>query len=106
LLRVQYANLTTPPDWFRRDFGKPNETISTHSQWAGKLLRAWSRPLTGPAAAPAAGGPGTVFLLQSSIVDDAGDAAFAHEQVGVRAAADAAARCAAARASCGGSPNR
>jgi hypothetical protein len=34
-----YANLTNPPDWFERDFGKPNETFSTDSTWHGKVSR-------------------------------------------------------------------
>jgi len=71
----RYANLTNPPDWFRHDFGKPEENISTHSTFFSKLTAAWVRT-------NATGGGMTEFLLSSAIVDDKGNASFAHEQYG------------------------
>ena len=57
--QAQYSNLTKPPDWFARDFGKPNETFSTHSVWHGALRGAWR----------SANASATTFLLLSAIAD-------------------------------------
>jgi len=68
----QYSNLSSPPGWFEHDFGKPDETISTHSIWGTQLESAWMRQEA----------DATSFLLKTVIVTDAGDAAFPHDEYG------------------------
>ena len=75
IFQDQYANLTSPPDWFRRDFGKPNMTQTNHSVLPSSLAAAWSRTLPDR----------TEFLLSSSLVGAHGDRNFAHTQLGAPA---------------------
>merc|ERR1711871_969476 len=67
-----YSNPTNPPDWFQRDFGKPNETVSKHAVWRTQLSSVWSKSAKGE----------TTFLLASHILDDSGDPSSAHVDYG------------------------
>lgn len=71
-----YSNNSKPPDWFTRDFGKPNETISTHAVFSAKLSSAWMRVNNTKKDRS------TTFLLTSRIVDNSGNTAFAHREYG------------------------
>eukprot|EP00656_Telonema_subtile_P005519 TRINITY_DN1250_c0_g2_i2.p1 TRINITY_DN1250_c0_g2~~TRINITY_DN1250_c0_g2_i2.p1 ORF type:complete len:838 (-),score=162.47 TRINITY_DN1250_c0_g2_i2:112-2625(-) len=68
----QYSNLSSPPDWFEKDFGKPNETLSNHSTWRSQL----------DTASMLASENQTTFLLTSVIVNEHGSTQMPHEQYG------------------------
>jgi len=73
-----YANESSPPDWFQKDFGKPNMTVSVNATWRARLSsNVWHR-------VDVAAGTST-FLLRSAIVDGNGSTEIPHAQYGAPA---------------------
>jgi len=78
IFQNNYANQTAPPDWFRRDFGKPDMTGSTNATWyARRTSEIWMHADADAGA--------TTFLLRSAIVDERGSVERPHTQYGAPA---------------------
>eukprot|EP00756_Hemistasia_phaeocysticola_P056269 Hpha_TRINITY_DN3234_c0_g1::TRINITY_DN3234_c0_g1_i1::g.186050::m.186050 len=67
-----YGNQSNPPDYFKKDFGKPGDNVSQHLVWHGELDSLWVKQTASECS----------FGVLTRIVDDHGDTSVAHDEYG------------------------